>query len=49
MDPIEYLKTLILAMEMKSEIGVQLSELKLLLLFMEQSKNGNTNEFTGTN
>ena len=36
MTAIEYLKSLIGGMEMGSEIPVQLSELKLLLVLMEQ-------------
>lgn len=37
MDPLEYLKSLIEGMKMSS-IPVQLSELQLLLLFMEMKK-----------
>jgi hypothetical protein len=38
MSQIDYLKSLIAGMEMGSEIPVQLSELKLLLTLLENSK-----------
>jgi hypothetical protein len=43
MTPIEYLQSLITGMEMKSEIPVQLSELKFLMLLLRQIKNEQPN------
>ena len=38
MNPIDYLESLIIGMEAGSEIPVQLSELKLLMVFMLAEK-----------